>query len=245
MSKFNKNSNGYILTYAIIMTVVFGILLAFVSLVLKPNQDFNRLLEKRDFILRAALGEKALEGIEKQEISELYEKTVKVEVVNSKGEKMDVDESKISIFKEYKKPVAERELPVYIVYNKTDNSKIESYVFPLYGNGLWDNIWGYLAVAGDLETVKGVVFDHKGETPGLGARITEPAVQARFVGKKIVNASGQIEAPHFQKGEGNNYDNQPLKVDGMSGATITGKGVNSMLDSYLELYKPFIEAKKR
>ena len=90
-----------------------------------------------------------------------------------------------------------------------------------------------------------MVFDHKGETPGLGARITDAEVQGRFKGKKIVDTlSGEMSIPYFEKGEGNDYSNNPQQVDGLSGATITAKGVSSMLDSYLTLYKPFILAQK-
>lgn len=244
MSKFNKNSNGYIMTYAIAMTIIFGSLLAFVSESLGPKQRAAVLLEKQMFILKAALGEEGLEGIKKSEIPDLYTKTVKIDVINSKGEKLEAEEAQINISKEYKLPSDERKLPVYVVYNKDDNTKVESYVFPVYGNGLWDYIWGYIAVAGDLETINGAIFDHKGETPGLGARITDADIQTRFVGKKIFNTAGELDAPHFQKGEGNDYSSNPHKVDGLSGATITANGVNSMLDAYLELYKPYIKAQK-
>jgi Na+-transporting NADH:ubiquinone oxidoreductase subunit C len=245
VSKLNRNSNGYIFGYAIILTLVCGTLLAFVSEGLKDKQKAAILVEKQKFILKAGLGASSLDGLTGPQISELYDKVVKVETVNSAGESVEADEAKLSIFKEYKKPAAERVLPVYVVGKKDNPTEVESYVLPTYGNGLWDNVWAYVAIDGDVETIEGIVFDHKGETPGLGARITDAEIQGRFVGKKLDYKAESINAPDFQKGEGNNYDDQPQKVDGMSGATITGVGVNDMLDAYMNLYRPYLTSKKK
>ncbi|MGB0850453.1 MAG: NADH:ubiquinone reductase (Na(+)-transporting) subunit C [Bacteroidia bacterium] len=245
MSKLNKNSNGYIFGYAILLTLVCGTMLAFVSEGLKDKQKAAILLEKQQFILKAGMGADALDGMSGPEITELYNKVVTVDMVNSKGEKVDADEAKLSIYKEYKKKDAStRSLPVYVVGKKDNPSEVLSYVLPTYGNGLWDNIWAYVAIEGDAETVKGIVFDHKGETPGLGARITDPEVQSRFVGKKLAYESTAIDAPDFQKGEGNDYSSSANKVDGLSGATITANGVNDMLDDYMSLYKSYLSTKK-
>jgi Na+-transporting NADH:ubiquinone oxidoreductase subunit C len=245
VSKLNRNSNGYIFGYAIILTLVCGTLLAFVSEGLKDKQKAAILVEKQKFILRAGLGASSLDGLTGPQITELYDKVVKVETVNSAGKSVAADEAKLSIFKEYKKPAAERVLPVYVVGKKDNPMEVESYVLPTYGNGLWDNVWAYVALDGDVETIEGIVFDHKGETPGLGARITDDEIQDRFVGKKLDYKAESINAPDFQKGEGNNYDDQPQKVDGMSGATITGVGVNDMLDTYMTLYQPYLASKKK
>ena len=244
MSKLNRNSNGYIFGYAILLTLVCGTLLAFVSEGLKDKQKAAVLVEKQKFILKAGLGASSLEGLTGSQITELYNKVVKVQMVDSKGAAVDADESKLSIFKEYKKPAADRVLPVYVVGKKDAPAEVESYVLPTYGIGLWDNVWAYVAIDGDVGTIEGVVFDHKGETPGLGARITDAEIQQRFVGKKLAYEENAINAPDFQKGEGNNYDSDPQKVDGMSGATITAVGVNAMLDSYMTLYRPYLASKK-
>jgi Na+-transporting NADH:ubiquinone oxidoreductase subunit C len=245
VSKLNRNSNGYIFGYAILLTLVCGTLLAFVSEGLKDKQKAAILVEKQKFILKAGLGASSLDGLSGPKITELYDKVVTVETVNAKGVAVVADESKLSIFKEYKKPAADRILPVYIIGKKDNPTEVESYVLPTYGNGLWDNVWAYVAIDGDAITIEGIVFDHKGETPGLGARITDPEIQERFVGKKLEYKAESINAPDFQKGEGNNFDNNPQKVDGMSGATITGTGVNAMLDSYMTLYQPYLTTKKK
>lgn len=222
------------------MTLIFGTLLAFVSESLKEKQKAEVLIEKQKFILKAAYGEKGLDGVKKPEITPLYNEIVKVAVVNNQGEPMDTEEAKIKIGKEYKKSKDSRALPIYIVGKKDNPSEVESYVMPVYGKGLWDFIWAYVALDADLKTIEGIVFDHVGETPGLGARITDASVQERFVGKELNFASNTVDAPDFQKGEGTDYSSSPYKVDGLSGATITAKGVNDMLDDYLAMYLPYI-----
>ena len=124
--------------------------------------------------------------------------------------------------------------------------KVEAYILPLYGNGLWDKIWGFVAVESDLNTIKGVSFAHRGETPGLGARIADSDIQSRFAGKKIYDSSGELVSVDMAKGEHGGgqssidyYANDPHTVDGMSGATITAKGVNQMLANYLEYYQGY------
>ena len=93
---------------------------------------------------------------------------------------------------------------------------------PAYGYGLWNNIWGYVAVKSDFNTIQGVKFHMPAETPGLGARIESEEIQARFEDKAIFD-NGNLVSVVIQKGEGHDYADSPHKVDGMSGATLTGK----------------------
>ena len=93
------------------------------------------------------------------------------------------------------------------------------------------------------EITKEGVSAEKVEIAGLGARITEAKVQERYVGKKIFDESGALVTVMMQKGEGKKYDGDAHKVDGMSGATITGNGVNNMLKAYMGNYEAYIKAK--
>ncbi|MFT6881262.1 MAG: Na+-transporting NADH:ubiquinone oxidoreductase subunit C, partial [Marinoscillum sp.] len=139
----------------------------------------------------------------------------------------------------YRYPKEERLYPIFKFMSESNDGEVEAYIFPMFGAGLWDWISAYLAVETDLNTIKGIAFDHKQETPGLGARITSEVVQDRFVGKKIYDQSGKLMSVEMVKGEGN----QGLtahQVDGMSGATLTGKGVNQMLKNYLSYYEAYI-----
>src|SRR5690606_33468103 len=105
---------------------------------------------------------------------------------------------------------------------------------------------GYVAIDPSFETIVGVTFDHKSETPGLGQRIATPEIQERFIGKKIYDEQGNLVSVQMMKGEHGGgassveyYNNNPHAVDGMSGATLTGKGVNQMLKDYLKAYESY------
>ena len=115
------------------------------------------------------------------DINALYDKSVSGFVVDYDGNKVeDAVASKIDLVAEWKKVPKSRKLPVYEFRSASDPSKVEFVVLPVYGYGLWNEIWGYVALQSDFNTVQGVKFDHKQETPGLGARIKEAEVQARF-----------------------------------------------------------------
>lgn len=253
MSQLNKNSNGYIFGFALLIILVCGVLLSVVSGALAERQKMEVELERKKFILRASIpGE--IEGLDKQAIAQLYEERVEEKVLDASGKELEgVSVNNVVIGKEYKKlnkqgelmEGAEMRLPVYLIKESSESDKIGSYVLPMYGFGLWDNIWGYMALEQDMNTIRGVVLDHKGETPGLGARITEDEVQSRFEDKKIFNESGDLVSVSMQKGEGNDYGGYPHKVDGLSGSTLTANGVNKMFSSYLNLYQPYINQVKK
>ena len=135
------------------MTLVFGSVLAVVAMVLKPKQDMEVLLEKQNFILKAALGEDAMSSMTDEEVSRLYAETVVADVVKSSGDIVETEEASVNVFKEYKKPKDIRNLPVYTIYDTKEKKNVVSYVFPVYGKGLWDFIWGYVAVTNELTMI--------------------------------------------------------------------------------------------
>ncbi|MEH0154135.1 NADH:ubiquinone reductase (Na(+)-transporting) subunit C [Limibacter armeniacum] len=234
-----QQSNGYIIGFAVAMTVILGGLLSFTAVSLKPRQQHEIELDTKKQIL-ASVG---ITGEDKMKLSNLFDEKVEAVVVNAAGEQVDYSGNvlKLNVQKEWKKKnAAEKLLPVYKV--KGDDGKVSSYIFPVYGYGLWNEIWGYVALEADLNTVKGVVFDHKGETPGLGARIASEQIQDRYVGKKIKDNS-DLKGVVMLKGEGNaNVDD--YHVDGMSGATLTANGLNKMVVNYMELYKSYMSKAK-
>ncbi|MBR9860934.1 NADH:ubiquinone reductase (Na(+)-transporting) subunit C [bacterium] len=243
MSQFDKNSGGYIFGYAVLLTIILGSVLAFTSESLKEKQAAEREFERKKFILAAALGRANVDAMvaeNRQDVEALYDNRVKNFVVNANGEKQEGMTAKsVNVSKEFKKPAEERVLPVYTV-SKENSEEVEYFVLPVYGNGLWDNIWGYVSLQSDLNTVQGVIFDHKGETPGLGARITEAEVQNRYEGKKIYEGDDLVSV-QMQKGEGADYSSAPHKVNGMTGATITGNGLNDMMLDYMKLYESYFK----
>ena len=232
-----RQSNSYILIYAGVLTIVCGGLLALASEGLKEKQQFNIDMEQKKNILSTVI---ALE--EGVDINQLYAKKVKAFVVDFQGSvKEGMQPKDVNLAAEYKKPADQRLLPVYEFKNETDSSKTEYVVLPVYGYGLWNNIWGFVALKSDLNTIQGVKFAHAGETPGLGARIeSDEEVQNRYKGKTIFDQDKLVSVT-MMKGEGNDYSNNPHRVDGMSGATLTAKGVNNMLVDYFQAYLNYIK----
>ncbi|NJM80106.1 MAG: FMN-binding protein, partial [Flavobacterium sp.] len=121
------------------------------------------------------------------------------------------------------------------------------YILPVRGNGLWDAIWGYVALNDDLKSINGVFFDHKGETPGLGANITESFFKDDFKGEMLFDTEGNYKSVEISKSNGDpsNSDKTDNQVDAISGATITGNGVGAMLNSGIKLYLPYLETLKK
>ena len=236
-----RQSNSYILIYAAILTVLCGGLLAFASESLKEKQQANIALEQKYNILSTVT-----EVPEETNIEEMYRKRVRAFVINTSGEvQSGLQPSEVSVASEYKKPPEQRLLPVYEFLSEADSSKVENVVIPVYGYGLWNNISGYIALEADFNTLKGVKFQHVGETPGLGARISDDEdIPARYKGKKVFEGD-KIASVTMMKGEGNDWSKDPHKVDGMSGATLTAKGVNNMLADYFTSYQNYLKKNKK
>lgn len=231
-----QQSRFYILFYAAMLTIVCGGLLALAAEGLKEKQQANIELERKSNILATVLTLQEGDNIE-----ELYNNRVRALVVDYQGNvRSDVKATDVVVVAEFKKAPTERLLPVYEFLSESDPNKVEYVVLPMYGNGLWNLVWGFIALQSDFNTVQGVKFEHAQETPGLGARITEQEIQDRYKGKTIYEASKVISIS-MQKGEGNDYSSDPHKVDGMSGATLTAKGVNNMLADYFACYDNYLK----
>ncbi len=239
-----QQSNTYIIVFSVVLTIILGLLLSGTSQVLGPLQQEAIALDKKKQILGAVISAEEIEAMSPQQINEFYANRISATVVDINGKEISgVEAEKVEVAKDYKKAADQRQYPVFLFHAEGNPEAVESYIFPLYGAGLWDAIWGYLALETDMNTIGGITLAHAGETPGLGARITEGGVQARFVGKKIFDESGTLVAVEMQKGEGKDYSNDVHKVDGMSGATITANGVNNMLKAYLGSYEAYIKSK--
>lgn len=227
----NKQGNTYTFLYSIVLVVVVAALLAIVALSLQPAQNRNIENEKRQNILRSVNIPSTPENSK-----ELFDKyIVKQFIVNSKGEKVTGDAFTVDLAKQAKKECEDKLLPVFVA----DIDGVTKYILPIYGKGLWGPLWGYISLNEDKNTVYGTVFDHKGETPGLGAEITTPQFQKQFEGKMIFDNS-QLVAILVKKGGGATGAHE---VDAISGGTITSKGVETMIKSYLTCYESFLKQK--
>jgi Na+-transporting NADH:ubiquinone oxidoreductase subunit C len=223
--KFNTNSNVYIITYSVVMVVLVAVLLAFAALALKPRQDANELNEKKTQIVKAL-------GYDAEKVS--YDEVVaEAALLNAEGAVVNGDVAKVfAALQDVKSSCEAGEFPIF-------KAASGSVVIPVYGAGLWGPIWGYIALEPDMNTVKGIVMDHSGETPGLGAEITTAKVQSAFVGKTIFEGADFVSVAMKKGGATNNHE-----VDAISGGTKTCNGVNDMLKAGLEGYLPYINANK-
>ncbi len=230
----NRNSNTYTVLYAAIMVILVAAILASISMSLKPLQVRNTEIEKKQSILASVNIESTVANAE-----EIYAEKIKNEyVVNVKGEQVEGDAFNIDLKKERAKPEEDMLLPVFECQTN-DGLK---YVLPLRGTGLWGPIWGYVALNQDMNTIYGANFDHQGETPGLGAEISTDAFEKPFVGKKLFDESGKLVSITVAKiGQDAPAEH---KVDGISGGTITSKGLESMLLDDFSSYEEFLKKKK-
>ena len=233
------NKNSYTFGFAAIMVIVVAVILSGTSIILKDAQYSNVELEKKQNILRS-VGV----NVNRDQAEIEYPVYIKEELVlNHLGEIINnLSAFDVDLSKEVKKSIVEDDenipleertslLPLYI-------SEVEGetkYIIPLRGKGLWGPIWGFISFNADLNTVFAAVFDHKAETPGLGAEINTSLFQNVFQGNTIFE-KGEFVSIFVQMG-GSNGDIH--KVDGISGGTITSDGVTDMLNERLKRYLPY------
>lgn len=244
----NVQSNSYTFIYSSVIVVVVATLLALAATALKPAQDRNVEIEKKQNILSSVRIPSTREDVKKlydQYITDGY-------TINSVGKKVEgVDPFTINLREELKKPTAKRNLPVFEC-TRGDSLFL---VIPVYGKGLWGPIWGYVSLVKDkparadsvvfipYKRIYGAIFDHKGETPGLGAEINQEFFQLPFRDKVIFDNLGLFNSIKVVKGT---RDPSSLnEVDGISGGTITSKGVQAMLDTCLVSYQTYFKSSKK
>ena len=227
----NVNSNAYTYTFATVMVVVVGRLLAGASLGLKSKQENNVKQEKMQSIL-ASVGVK----VERSEAQANYDEVIKEVLTIRGGEVVSTDREigfNVDMAGAIKAENMDREVPMYVANKGGENY----YIIPLRGKGLWGPVWGFVSLESDGNTVVGANFGHKSETPGLGAEITTPMFTDQFPGKKISEA-GLFQSISVVKQGTSTGD---YMVDGISGGTITSNGVNDMLADCLAPYAEYFK----
>ena len=225
----NKNSNLYIITYTVVMVVIVGALLATLATSLKDKQAANVLNEQKTSIMKA-FGEAdasfdevvTIGRLTAGEFTEVVDEAVVAEVFDMLGNRKALAE-------------AEDNLPIF----KMEKDGATKFVLPIVGKGLWGDIWGYVSLLQTADNVEitGIVMDHAGETPGLGAEIATDKVQKAFEGKKLYNAEGNFAVRMQKDGAQNEHE-----VDAITGGTKTCYGVNAMLENSISKYESFLRA---
>ena len=226
----NTNSNTYTVIYSIILVVIVAAVLAFAAMFLKPTQDANVKKDTIGQILTAA----TFPEVEDAKILDTYrqeiESAILVDMDGNKVADLDIQDCEVYGTSDLKRQIAaeQKALPVYIFKNGIT-------VVPCYGAGLWGPIWGYVGFEGDLKTIKAVCFGHKGETPGLGAKIAdEPSFAEAFVGKQV--GTGEIL---FEVAKPANRQTENNGVDAISGATITSQALGKTLNQWFGFYQNY------
>jgi Na+-transporting NADH:ubiquinone oxidoreductase subunit C len=227
----NVNSNAYTYTFATVMVVLVAVLLSGASLGLKSKQASNISQEKKQSIL-ASIGIE----VDRSESDAAFGEYIKQSLTLQGGTVVSEDASAafdIDMAAAIKVGNMDRSVPLYVAEKEGDTY----YIIPMRGKGLWGPVWGYLALESDGNTVVGATFDHKSETPGLGAEITTPMFTDQFPGKKISEA-GMFKSISVVKAGTSAGD---YAVDGISGGTITSNGVNDMLSDCLAPYAEYFK----
>ncbi|TLF42663.1 Na(+)-translocating NADH-quinone reductase subunit C [Maribacter aurantiacus] len=241
----NTDKNVYTVVFASVMVVIVGSILAFLATGLSGRINENMRFEKQQNILYAmGINENADEGsvnfVPTDEVESEFSQYITEQIV-IKGD--EVFENKEAYLIDMKKQLAMAkkgqtpELPLFI--GEKEGRKF--YVIPMYGKGLWDDIWGYIALDSEM-VVQGVFFDHKGETPGLGANINQRYFMDDFSGESIMDGT-RYAGINVAKGNNDplNNDKDDNEVDALAGATITGNGVAAMIKETINLYKDYLQ----
>tara|TARA_B110001454_G_scaffold124814_1_gene116468 strand:+ start:1982 stop:2728 length:747 start_codon:yes stop_codon:yes gene_type:complete len=248
MSK-RTDSNSYTMIFAIIMVLIVGSVLAFFASSLKPNIDENKRIEKQQNILYA-MGvnendESSANFVSTDIAGTEFVKYIKKQII-IQGDKITEDNDAYLIDVKKQQALAksgkQRKLPLFV--GEKDGQTF--YVAPIRGKGLWDAIWGYVAMDKNM-IVQGAYFDHKGETPGLGANIKQRFFMDDFSGEHLMSDAGDFKGITVAKGNNDpkNDDKTDYEVDAIAGATITGDGVSAMIKSDLKLYVPYFKSLKK
>ena len=228
------HKNSYVFFFAAVVTVTCSILLAAAANLLKDRQQENIALDIRKNILASA--ELGSAEMTRQEILGLYDKYIRSKVLNLQGEEVPD--------KTVEQVDPKKDLNFLPLYYAEEDGKITAYIIPISGKGLWSTIYGYLALEQDLNTVKGITFYQHGETPGLGGEIAKDWFTGNFKGKQIYSSEGNMVSITVIKGKVQDLipEQEAYRyVDGISGSTLTGNGLNNFLKKDLETYKPFFD----
>ena len=243
----NTEKNTYTLLFAIGLVVIVGTLLSAIDSSLKDKIRINKTLEKQQNILYAIginenegnsvnfiAAEKAEEEFSKYITKQIYIQGDSI-IEDNEAYLIDVKKQKALA----KDPSYKRKLPLFIAQKDGKNL----YVAPIRGKGLWDAIWAYVSIDENM-VIRGIYFDHKAETPGLGANIKQRFFMDDFIGESLLDNEGNFKGVTVSKTnlDPKNEDKYDHEVDAIAGSTITGDGVTAMIRSDLSLYQPFFNS---
>lgn len=241
-----KDSIANTLIVSLTLCIVCSLLVSTAAVSLRPFQERNKLLDRQRNIISAARLAEEPDELSGKEVEEIYEARITRELLdidsgeyvsdpdpNFEPRKAARDKAlNATIESPFDIGIANREQQTWVYLVKDDSGNVEQVILPIYGMGLWSTLYGYVAVDRDLRTINGLTYYEHAETPGLGGEVENSVWKSKWVGKKIWEEGAPREDSNLMVGVAKGVpppNMQDYMVDGLSGATITSRGVDSML----------------
>lgn len=238
-------SNAYVIGFATAVCLVCSIVVSTSAVALRDRQNRNKVLDRQTQVLVVAGLLKEGEKVGPEEVEGLFEDNIQTRVVDLTNGEYDstVDTRTYDQRKATKDPALSRQAPANnagitrlpthsLVYQRMDDGEVRSLILPIEGKGLWSTLYGFIALAPDTTTIEGITFYEHGETPGLGGEIDNPGWKATWTGRQAFDENWQ-PAVEVIKGVAGPVDEDPYRVDGISGATLTARGVSDLVRFWL------------
>ena len=240
----DRQATGYTLLFATAICIVCGILVSSFAVSLEELQDENIALDKQKRVLEAVGLLQPGEPIDEAQVAKRFEPIEPVLIELASGEAVDGDTATFDQQRRARDPATSTEAPDNLakvkripdralLYEVRGNAgELEMVVLPIEGLGLWGTLYGFLALDADTTTVRGITYYQHKETPGLGGEVDNPTWKDKWPGRKAFDDEGEVRLA-VMKGQARSVAEDPHRVDGLAGATITSNGVTNMLDFWL------------
>jgi Na+-transporting NADH:ubiquinone oxidoreductase subunit C len=245
MAEIKRDSTVYTIAFAALVCIVCALPIAGAAVALRPKQELNARLDRLGKVLMVAGLMERGESLTPDQLEARFDASVVARAVDMRtGAPVDtIDTKAYDQRRAARDPLVSQSAPenaarvlrvpsVAVVYEVMAADTLQAVIVPIQGYGLWSTMYGYLALAPDTRTVRGITFYEHGETAGLGGEIENPRWQAKWVGRQAFNEQGDV-AIEVIKGAAGPAADDPYRVDGLSGATITSRGVTATLDFWL------------
>lgn len=240
-----RHDNTYIVVFAAAVCLVCSIFVSASAVGLRERQVANRVLDRQKKVLTVAGLIEEGEAVGAQQVAELFRQSVEAQVIELASGEVDsgINPADFDQQKALKDPASSRPAPANsagirrlpndaLVYLVKPQGEVEKIILPIEGKGLWSTLYGFLALAPDTTTIEGIIFYAHGETPGLGGEVDNPSWKALWQGRQAYDESWE-PAIAVIKGAAGPPEDDPHRVDGLSGATITGRGVSELVRFWL------------
>lgn len=252
-----QHSTGYIVGFAVSVCLICALFVSGAAVTLKPMQEANVRLDRQKKVLTVAGLIEEGQSLSAEEVARVFEENVRPKVIDlSTGEVVpeidpaEFDQQAAMSDPDRSEPAPPNAAKVQrvpehaLVFDVVENGQIEAMIFPIEGKGLWSTLYGYIALAPDANTVVGITFYDHGETPGLGGEVDNPRWKALWPGRKVFDERGN-PVIRVKKGAAGPPAKDPHQVDGLSGATLTSRGVTALVQFWLgeSGYGPYLESR--